>query len=73
MKEVEERDHLRNFQPVFTGQLIMEIFNLKPGPEVGKLKIALREAILEGKLKNTTEESREYMIEIARELGISSN
>ena len=73
MKEVEERDHLRNFQPVFTGKLIMEIFNLKPGPEVGKLKIALREAILEGKLKNTTEESREYMIEIARELGISSN
>ena len=72
MHEVEERDHLRNFQPVFTGEHIMQTFNLKPGPEVGKLKIALREAILEGKLKNTTEESLAYVLSLGNEMGLSS-
>ena len=72
MKEVEERDQLRNFQPIFSGADIMQIFNLKPGPEVGKLKVALREAILEGKLKNTREESLAYILGLGKEMGLSS-
>lgn len=53
MAEVEESDRLRQFQPVLTGDQIMEIFGLKPSKEVGMIKEALREALLEGKIKNT--------------------
>lgn len=53
MAEVEEIDKLRNFQPVLTGDQLMDIFELKPGKEVGILKEALREALLEGTIKNT--------------------
>ena len=70
MKEVEERDQLRNFQPVFTGEDIMKTFGLSPGPEVGKLKYALREAILEGKLKNTSEESLVYVLTLGKKMGL---
>ena len=70
MKEVEEREQLRNFQPVFTGEDIMKTFGLNPGPEVGKLKHALREAILEGKLKNTLEESFAYVLSVGKKMGL---
>ncbi|MFL5728059.1 MAG: CCA tRNA nucleotidyltransferase [Cytophagaceae bacterium] len=65
--EVEEKDYLRNFQPVITGEQIMEIFALKPSKIVGEIKTELREAILEGKVNNTYEEVFEYMIKLARE------
>lgn len=70
MQEVEERDHVRSFQPIVTGEDIMRLFALKPGPEVGKIKFALREAILEGKLKNTTEESLAFVIETGKKMGL---
>jgi len=70
MKEVEERDHVRGFQPIFTGEDIMKTFGLKPGPEVGKLKFALREAILEGKLKNTQEESFAFVLGLGEQMGL---
>lgn len=70
MQEVEERDHVRSFQPIVTGEEIMKLFALKPGPEVGKIKYALREAILEGKLKNTTEESLAFVIETGEKMGL---
>ncbi len=70
MQEVEEQDHLRNFQPAFTGQHIMDVFGLAPGPEVGKLKLALREAILDNKVKNTEEDSLRYILEIGEKQGL---
>ena len=64
LEEVEERDRIRNFQPVLTGDDIMEHFNLKPGREVGVIKKALKEAILDGKIKNTKEDSLIFAEEV---------
>ncbi len=70
--ELEERDKLRNFQPVITGEVIMETLNLKPCKEVGIIKTELREAILEGKIRNEYEESFNFMLKIAEKLGIKN-
>ncbi len=69
--EVEAKDQLRNFQPVIDGQQIMDIFNLPPGKAVGEIKTAIREAILEGEITNSYEESYQYMIKIAQEMGLN--
>lgn len=65
IKEVEERDDLRNFQPPITGQMIMEAFNLKPGRIIGQIKNDIREAILEGIIPNDLDAAKAYMEEIA--------
>ena len=70
VKEVEERDELRNWQPPITGEMIMETFKLQPCKEVGIIKNHIREAILDGKIKNDFNEAFEYMKTIAAELGI---
>lgn len=68
--DVEERDHLRNWQPPVTGNDIMALFNLGEGREVGNLKNFIREAILEGEIKNDREEALEFVKQKAAEMGI---
>ncbi len=70
MKEVEEIDHLRNWQPAITGEHIMKAFQLKPGKEVGIIKNQLKEAILDGKIKNEFNESYQAMLEIGTKIGL---
>ncbi|TPE42924.1 CCA tRNA nucleotidyltransferase [Pontibacter mangrovi] len=68
--EVEESDKLRNFQPVITGELIMETFGLKPSKAVGEIKEALTEAILEGKVKNEFDEAYAFMLNLGEQKGL---
>jgi poly(A) polymerase len=70
LREIEEKDALRNFQPPVDGEEIMATFGLKPGREVGILKSSIREAILDGIIGNSHEDAREYMLKIAANLGL---
>lgn len=70
IKEVEERDHVRNFQPPISGELIMQTFNLQPCREIGQIKDAIKEAILDGKISNDYDEAYDFMLKIAKKLGL---
>jgi tRNA nucleotidyltransferase (CCA-adding enzyme) len=71
--EVEARDHVRNFQPPITGEEIMQLFNLKPSREIGVLKEAIKEAILEGEIANDYDAAYAFMLNKAQKLGLKIN
>ena len=71
IKEVEEKDHIRNFQPPITGEEIMAMFSLAPGREIGILKERVKEAILEGNIPNDKEAAREFVLQEAKRMKLT--
>ena len=71
IKEVEEKDHIRNFQPPITGEEIMAMFSLAPGREIGILKERVKEAILEGNIPNDKEAAREFVLQEAKKMKLT--
>ena len=70
MVELEERDRIRNFQPPVKGDEIMQILHLEPCSTVGELKMAIKDAILDGIIPNEYEPAKEYMLKLAHERGL---
>lgn len=70
MEEVEARDKIRNFQPPVTGDDIMKTFNISPSKEIGLIKDAIKEAILEGEIPNDDEAARKFMLQIGKKMGL---
>ena len=73
LKEIEEKDKVRNWQPPITGEIIMQVFNIAPGREVGIIKSAIREAILDGIIHNEYDEAYNLMIGEGLKLGLTIN
>jgi putative nucleotidyltransferase with HDIG domain len=70
-KEVEEKDHIRNWQPPVSGELIMETFGIPPSKKVGVIKDAIKDAILDGHIGNDYESAYQFMLEKGRECGLT--
>ena len=70
LKEIEERDHIRSFQPPVSGEMIMEYFDISPSKIVGEIKDEIKEAILEGKIGNNFDQAFELMKRIGKTKGI---
>jgi putative nucleotidyltransferase with HDIG domain len=71
LKEVEEKDRVRNFQPPVTGQDIMQAFDIPPSRPIGDIKTAIKDAILDGKIQNDREQAWQLMISEGHKLGLS--
>ena len=70
--EVEKSDQIRNWQPPISGEKIMETFGIKPSKEVGVIKNAIKEAILDGEINNNYSEAFSFMIELGEKLGLKT-
>lgn len=69
--DIENKDRIRNFQPPVNGEEIMQLFHLPPCPQVGTLKTALKDAILDGKVANEREEAMNFILNKAKEMGLT--
>ena len=70
LREIEEKDHIRNFQPPITGEMIMETFGIPPSREVGELKAQIKDAILDGVIHNDYDEAYAFMMQRAAAMGL---
>ncbi len=73
LKEVEEKDRIRNWQPPISGKMIMKIFDIPPSEKIGYLKNAIKNAILDGDIENSYDEALKLLLEKAKELGLKKN
>jgi tRNA nucleotidyltransferase/poly(A) polymerase len=71
LREVEEKDHIRNFQPPVSGEEIMEAFGIPPSRPVGDIKNAIKEAILDGDIRNDVVEAKRLMLELGAQMGLT--
>jgi len=70
IKQLEGKDHIRNFQPPISGEMIMEVFGIRPSKPVGDIKNAIKEAILDGEIRNDFTEAYQLMLKKGREMGL---
>ena len=73
IESVEERDRIRNWQPPIDGSEIMKLFGIGPSKEIGQIKTALKDAILDGIITNDYDKAHKFVIEKGKELGLQSN
>jgi putative nucleotidyltransferase with HDIG domain len=70
LRDIEQKDHVRNFQPPISGEIIMKTFGLKPCAHIGNIKMAIKEAVLEGQIPNEYQAAYELMLKLGHEIGL---